>query len=450
MSSPRRPRSPAAAESPSPPPPSARAVALARLGDILDQHRPWDGIDGTDTAGLDARDRALVRKLVTTVLRRHGQLSALIDGMMETPLRPGPARRALLLGAAQLLFMRIPDHAAVAATVGLLDRGRGGALKGVVNAVLRRIARTRDTLRSGLPPAETNLPAWLRASWAETQGPDRLPAIAESLMADPPLDLTPRTPGSAAALAARLQAAGLEATTVGHDTVRLADTTAVADMPGFADGAWWVQDVAAALPATLLPVAPGQPTIDLCAAPGGKTAQLAARGAAVTAVEIHPGRMARLRDNLARLQLPARIVEADATTWTPPAPVPAVLLDAPCTATGTIRRHPDILHTKRPGDVATMAAVQDALLANAASMVAPGGVLVFATCSLQAEEGRIRVAQFLQTQPNFQIDRLSPRDIGPGFADACCADGTVWTLPTDCPPLGADGFFIARFRRQGP
>ncbi|MGH6620360.1 MAG: RsmB/NOP family class I SAM-dependent RNA methyltransferase, partial [Alphaproteobacteria bacterium] len=230
-------------------------------------------------------------------------------------------------------------------------------------------------------------------------------------------------------------------------TIRLVPHGPVFELPGFTEGEWWVQDTAASLPAKLLHAGPGQRVADLCAAPGGKTAQLAAAGAEVTAVDRSPARLARLRENLRRLRLDARVVEADAATWRPDRPADAVLLDAPCTATGTIRRHPDIARIKTPGDVARMPAVQDRLLRAAVEMTAPGGRLVYATCSLQPEEGPDRIAALLREGAPVRLDGISATEL-PGLSSAIRPDGTVRTLPCHWKELGGiDGFFIARLAR---
>lgn len=332
-----------------------------------------------------------------------------------------------------------------------MESRRAGALRGLVNAVLRRIAREREAVLAALPPATVNVPAWLRRSWTDTYGETLTQAVAEALTADPPLDLTLRDPGLADRLLSNLDGAGLRAIRIGQWTVRLGDSTPVAGLPGYGAGDWWVQDAAAALPARLLPVGPGDPVIDLCAAPGGKTAQLAAAGAHVTAVDRSADRLALLQTNLQRLDLTADVIEADACVWKPQYPAPAVLLDAPCTATGTARRNPDVVHLKRQTDVAALVELQDRLLDNAAAMTAPGGTLLFSTCSLQPEEGPQRVERFLADHPEFRRETIRADEVGTDFAAGIDQDGNLRTLPTFCPPGGADGFFVARLRRDnGP
>ena len=393
----------------------------------------------------DSRDRAFARKAAATVLRRYGQISVLIDNLTDRPLRPGTARWCLALGVAQLLFMRVPDHAAVDSTVRLAATNRAQSLKGLLNAVLRRITKMRHELVLG--PTNLNLPPWLRESWETEFGPTETEIMANLFMQDPPLDLTSRTPQAHHTLLARLTALKIKAHPVGLGSIRLSETSMVTELPGYESGAWWVQDAAAAIPAHLLHVKPGMRVIDLCAAPGGKTAQLSAGGANVIAVDQGADRLALLRNTLNRLALKAVLIDADATRWQPSEPVSALLLDAPCTATGTIRRHPDILHRKQMKDVIASAKLQDRLLDQAANMIAPGGQMVFSTCSLQPEEGRIRITRFLQKHPSFQLDPITETELGPIFSAARTINGDVRIIPTLIPESGVDGFYIARLRR---
>jgi 16S rRNA (cytosine967-C5)-methyltransferase len=388
-------------------------------------------------AHLSSRDRAFARLLTATVLRRLGEIDAALAPLLNRPLPAGAARvmNALRLGAAQRLFLDTPAHAAVDTTVRLLD-GRLSGFKGLANAVVRKVAAAAAPADA----ARIDTPEWLWRSWTKAFGDETAAAIATAHLSEPPLDFT--VAGDAETwrdrLAATLLPTGSLRRPIGGDPSAL---------PGFQDGAWWVQDAAAALPARLLGVTAGQRAIDLCAAPGGKTAQLAAAGAEVTAIDRSPQRLARLRANLERLGLHARVVEADAAAWRPDEPADAVLLDAPCTATGTIRRHPDIARIKSAADVAKMAAVQDRLLRAAVEMTAPGGRLVYATCSLQPEEGPERIAALLRDGAPVRLDGISALEM-PGLSDAIGADGTVRTLPCQWKELGGlDGFFIARLRR---
>jgi 16S rRNA (cytosine967-C5)-methyltransferase len=340
----------------------------------------------------------------------------------------------LRLGAAGLLLLDTPPHAAVATAVALA-RSRGLApFAGLVNAVLRRVAAGGAASLEDFDGPRLDTPAWLWSSWGPLARP-----IAEAHQREAPLDLTPK-PGAGLPLDAEALPTG---------SLRLPPGTRVTDLPGYGEGSFWVQDAAAALPARLLGARPGEQVADLCAAPGGKTAQLALSGAEVTAVERDAGRLARLRGNLARLRLEAALVEADALAWSELGGVPgsfdAVLLDAPCTATGTIRRHPDVPRLRRPKDVETLAGTQRRLLAAAARLLRPGGRLVYAVCSLQPEEGPAQVGRL--DAAALVPDPIRPGEI-PGLPEAVTPEGWLRTHPGLWPERGGmDGFFAARFRR---
>ncbi|UCH73452.1 MAG: RsmB/NOP family class I SAM-dependent RNA methyltransferase [Rhodospirillales bacterium] len=422
----------------------ARAIALDLLEAVLQRRRPLDeALAGhRDLARLDARDRAFARLLVATALRRLGQIDAAIDARLARPLprKRAAVRDILRLGVVQLAALDTKPHAAVDTAVALA-RARGQAgLAGLVNAVLRRIAEAGP-----LPPddpAHLNVPEWLWDSWAAAYGEETAAAIARAHLLDPPLDLTPKDPDSAARWAETL---GADILPTG--SLRRRGGGDPAQLPGFAEGAWWVQDAAAALPVRLVGAVAGERVADLCAAPGGKTAQLAAAGALVTAVDISEKRLSRLRDNLARLGLTATTVAADATGWPPPEPFDAVLLDAPCSATGTLRRHPDIAWTKRKDDMRRLGALQDRLLAAALRMVRPGGLVVYATCSLQPEECEQRITALLGTGAAERVP-LAVDEI-PGLDTAITAAGDLRTLPCHWAGSGGlDGFYAARLRRS--
>ncbi|MBB5688363.1 methyltransferase domain-containing protein [Roseomonas alkaliterrae] len=414
-----------------PPPPGlpTRRAARDLLTATLEQRRPLEEALEALPARLDPRDRAAAHRIAATVLRRLGSLDEILAPFLRKE-PPPPARHALRIGAAELLLLGTPPHAAVATAVALAPR----AFAGLVNAVLRKVAAEGAAALEGLDAARLDTPPWLWASWHAAYGP-AVRAIAEAHRAPAPLDLTP-APGASPPEGAEVLPTG---------SWRLSAGTRVTDLPGFAEGRFWVQDAAAALPALLLAPRPGERIADLCAAPGGKTAQLAAAGAEVTAVERDARRLDRLRENLARLRLRATIVQADAAAWTPDAPFDAILLDAPCTATGTIRRHPDVAHAKRPRDVPAAAEAQARLLAAAARMLRPGGRLVFATCSLQPEEGEAHLpraaALGLVHKP------FLPAEL-PGLPEAITPAGCLRTRPDFWAGRGGmDGFFAARFRR---
>lgn len=409
-------------------PDAARDIAFDVLAAVLDKRRTVeDALDAAPEA--PARDRAAAHRLAAAVLRRLGTLDAALEPFLRRE-PPQPVRHVLRLGAAGLLLLETPAHAAVATSVALA-RSRGLApFTGLVNAVLRRLAEQGPVALDALDGPRLDTPAWLWSSWGVIAR-----RIAEAHQHEAPLDLTLK-PGASAP-------PGAEALPTG--SYRLPAGTRVPDLPGYAEGQFWVQDAAAALPARLLGAQPGETVADLCAAPGGKTAQLASAGARVTAVERDPKRLARLRDNLARLRLDVTLVEADALAWGDPGTFDAVLLDAPCTATGTIRRHPDVLRLRRPRDVAGLAGTQRRLLAAAARLLRPGGRLVYAVCSLQPEEGPSQAADLagLPLQP----DPIRPEEL-PGLSEAVTPEGWLRTHPALWPERGGmDGFFAARFRR---
>ena len=423
-----------------------RAAALKLLHAVLGRRAPLDQAIENDPAfrALAPRDRAFARRLTATVSRRLGQIDAALAACLERPLprNAETVRNALRLGAAQVLFLETPAHAAVATSVALIP-GRFGRLKGLANAVLRRLVRDGETLIAGQDEARLNTPEWLWTRWSEFFGPDTCRRIAEAHLAPPPLDLTVRE--SPAAWAERLQG-----TVLPTGTVRLTETAAIADLPGFGEGAWWVQDAAAALPVRILGDVAGRTVIDLCAAPGGKTMQLASLGANVIAVDRSSARLARLKENLLRLRLGAECVVADAAAWAPPAPAEIVLLDAPCSSTGTIRRHPDIPHGKTADDIVRLAETQGRLLVAAAKMVAPGGRLLYCVCSLEPEEGVGQIAHFLENRAPFVREPVRAFEIF-GQSQFVTAEGDLRTLPCHWPDLGGmDGFFVARLRRISP
>ncbi len=406
-----------------------REAAFDLLSAVLDRHRPLEeALDALPSMAL--RDRAAAHRLAAGTLRRLGTLDAVLEPLLRKA-PPLPVRHVLRLGAAGLVLLGTPAHAAVATSVGLA-RARGLApFAGLVNAVLRRVAQAGPSALDGLDGPRLDTPPWLWASWgAEAR------AIAEAHQHEAPLDLT---------LAPGVEAPpGGEALPTG--SWRYPAGTRVADLPGFDEGGFWVQDAAAALPARLLAAHAGERVADLCAAPGGKAAQLAAAGAQVTAVERDPARLERLHDNFARLRLTADFVTADAAGWRPPAPLDAVLLDAPCSATGTIRRHPDVPSLKRPRDIAALTAQQDRLLDAACAMLRPGGRLIYAVCSLQPEEGQPRVTAALE-RLDLRPDPVRPEEV-PGLAEAITAAGALRTTPTLWAARGGlDGFFIARLIR---
>jgi 16S rRNA (cytosine967-C5)-methyltransferase len=407
-----------------------RGAALALLGAVLERHRTLEEALGALPV-MAPRDRAAGHRLAAAVLRRRGTLDAVLDPLLRRA-PPEPVRNILRIGAAGLLLLATPAHAAVATAVALARSAGFAPFAGLVNAVLRRVAAAGPAALEGLDGPRLDTPAWLWSAWGEAAR-----AIAEAHQHEAPLDLTLR-PGA-------VPPPGGEALPTG--SWRYPPGTHASELAGFAEGTFWVQDAAAALPVGLLRPRPGERIADLCAAPGGKTMQLAAAGAAVTALERDPARIGRVAENLARVGLTAEVIRGDAAEWRPPAPLDAVLLDAPCSATGTIRRHPDVPALRRPGDLPPLAAQQDRLLAAAAGMLRPGGRLVYAVCSLAPEEGPARLAAALAQLP-LELDPVREAEL-PGLAAAVRGDGTVATTPALWPERGGlDGFFIARLVRR--
>jgi 16S rRNA (cytosine967-C5)-methyltransferase len=438
------------APTPAPPPPGllARRIAADIIEGVLRRRRPLDEqIEGSDLGVLQERDRALVRALVATALRRLGTLRHLLASQLERGLpREAPkVESALLVGATQILFLDVPDHAAVDLSVRLAQADRPASrYTGLINAVLRKLSRDGQGRLADLDTLMLDTPDWLMQRWIVHYGEATARAIALAHRHEPALDLTvKRDPAEwAARLGGHLMPTG---------SVRLIAQGPVGRLDGFDDGAWWVQDAAASLPARLLGDVRGQSVADLCAAPGGKTAQLASAGAQVTAVDRSATRMARLRQNLSRLQLAAEIVVADAAEWQG-GPFDAVLLDAPCSSTGTIRRHPDIPWLKSETDLKKLTALQARLLDHAATLVKPGGTLIYCVCSLEPEEGEDAVAALLARDAALTRRPIVAAEVG-NLGEVVSADGDLRTLPCHYPNAdpklgGLDGFYAARITRN--
>ena len=397
-------------------------------------------------ATLAERDRALMRRLVATVLRRLGTLRHVLGEFLDKGF-PADAPRTetvLLIGAAQILWLDVPDHAAVDLAVRLVQADRRASrYAGLVNAVLRRVAQNRDPILPA-PNAVRDTPEWLFKRWTRAYGADTARAIAEANGHEPALDVTVKHGPEhwAERLRGRVMPTG---------TVRTLAQGAVSMLPGFTEGEWWVQDAAASLPARLLGDVRGLRIADLCAAPGGKTAQLAQAGAIVTAIERSPARISRLRENLARLKLNVEIAAADALEWRG-GPFDAVLLDAPCSSTGTIRRHPDVPWLKAEADVGVLTGLQAKLLDRSAGLLKPGGTLIYCVCSLEPEEGEAQIESLIARNPALER-RLITADEVFGHPELVTPTGDLRTLPLHLPDPdarwgGLDGFFAARLVRQ--
>jgi 16S rRNA (cytosine967-C5)-methyltransferase len=427
----------------------SRHAALDILSSVLDRGRPLD--EAVNAAlgrvELEARDRAFARLLATTAIRRLGQIDNALDRLIDAklPLRPEAMMNLMRLGATQLMFLDTPPHAAVATTVDLAQAIGLGRGKGMANAVLRRLSRESAAIMDDQDVVRLNTPDWLRRRWIHAYGEETTRAMTGQHMAEPPLDFTLKPGEDAAAWAERL-----EATVLPSGTLRRLVGGRVENLPGFDEGKWWVQDAAAALPVRLFGDISGRMIVDLCAAPGGKTAQLAAGGATVTAIDRSTPRLEIVRKNLERLQLSATVVTADAQAWKPAggALADGILLDAPCTATGTTRRHPDIPLTKTPQDLAQLSRLQAALLEHAVTLVRPGGRVVYSTCSLEPEEGEQQIARLLSNHPQMARQPVAASEIG-GLDEAITKDGDVRTLPCHWGERGGmDGFFAARLVRR--
>ena len=412
----------------------ARAAALDLLAAALSRRAGLDeGLNHPALAALAPRDRAFARALAMATLRWLGP----IDTALQARLKKAPPEaivHVLRLGAAQLLVLKTPAHAAVGATVDLAAAQKGGQpFKGLVNAVLRGLIREPPELNDPSLMA----PTWLQARWRAAYGEAEARAICATIGDEPATDVTLKDGADAAGLEAELLAGG---------SARVGLKGEVSAWPGFAEGLWWVQDASAAIPARLLNVKPGETAVDLCAAPGGKTLQLAAAGATVTALDRSAGRIKRVTENLARTGLTAETITADAAEWRDGRSFDAVLLDAPCSATGTFRRHPDVLWVASPADVPKLAAIQSRLLDSAARRTRLGGRLVYCVCSLESEEGEGQVAAFLARTPGFDIDPVEPGEGGAPEA-SLRPDGTLRILPHHRSG-GTDGFYVARMKRN--
>ena len=431
----------------------ATRVAAARVindvltgGHALDERFSPNAVPSR-IAGLEPRDAALARSIATVALRRLGTIRHALAALLEKglPRQAGQLEWLLIAAAAQILFLDVPDHAAVDLAVreSRLDT-KTAPFAAMVNGVLRNLARGRDEFLSASDPLDQDTPLWLASRWRKNYGQETARAIAAAHREEPRLDLTVKSDpqGWAERLGGMVLPTG---------SVRLRSHEPISELPGYSEGEWWVQDAAAAMPVRLLAPRAGERVLDLCAAPGGKTAQIAAAGAQVTALDRSAERLRRLNENLERLHLHAEVIVADATTYSGD-PFDAILLDAPCTSTGTIRRHPDVAWTKRPGDVEALAALQTRMLDRAATLLAPGGRLVYCSCSLEPEEGEAHVPALLRRNPDLRLAPITAEDAVP--AEFVMRDGTLRTLPNawphDEPRLaGLDGFFAVRFQRVG-
>lgn len=434
---------------------AARKAAARLLAAVIDARTPLDGLTDHENGhpqykALDLRDRGLVRAILVTALRYRMTISGLLARRLEKSLPPNATALSHILhvAAAQILFLDIPDSAAVdLAVTHAKSDPRTQRFSGLVNGVLRTLARAKEAELTAALAATDEAPKWFSDRLKAAYGVDKTRQILAAHRVEAPVDFSVKSDPE-------LWAGKLGGIVLPTGTVRVEKLSAsVTELPGFADGAWWVQDAAASFPARLFGVVQGLRVADLCAAPGGKTAQLVLAGAKVTAVDTSKNRLARLTQNLERLGLSAEIVQADLTKYEPKELFDAVLLDAPCSSTGTVRRHPDVPWTKTAADVEKLADLQRKLLARAVTLVKPGGRIVFSNCSLDPREGEELYRAFLAQTPGIVADPLKPGEIA-GIDAFLTPEGTLRTTPADLnlgsPGIsGLDGFFAARMRRVG-
>lgn len=428
----------------------ARKVALYILQQVFGQRHTLDqAIDeNREFSALNQRDRAFVRMLVTTVIRRLGQIDDLIRRSLsrpDQPLNPPILEYVLRLGVAQLIFMNVPDHAAVNTSVMLVESEGHGRIKGFVNALMRRLSTEGRDWTTRQDVARLNTPAWLLKMWIEDFGLKNAIDIATANLQEAPLDISLKRGITKDSLSEELGA-----TILPTGSLRLQGAKIVSELPGFNDGMWWVQDAAAAIPVKLFgDRIDGQNVVDLCAAPGGKTAQLASAGANVLAIDRSAKRLHRLQENMKRLRLDDRVkIEvADAAVWKSREKLPYILLDAPCSATGTVRRNPDVIWMKNQNDIYSLVELQEKLLENAVNMLAPGGTLIYCTCSLQKCEGEYQIERILERHPELSRESVHVHELG-GTSEIITPRGDVRILPSHLANIGGmDGFFVSRLRK---
>lgn len=425
---------------------SARSAALDVLDAVLRRNRTCDEAFGglQDFDDMSRRDRGFARLLALTVLRRLGQIDAWINELSDRPvakIRPRPVLDILRLGAAQLLFLGTPAHAAVNTCVMLAEKRGLSQQKGFINAVMRRMSRENYPEPDKKDLGHINTPAWLWQEWVRDYDTHQAQRIASANITEAPVDITVIDDPEG-------WAEKLDATLMPTGSLRLKDGAIIEELPGFNDGQWWVQNASAALPVTLMGDVKDRTVVDLCAAPGGKTLQLAARGAKATAVDRSARRLQTLSQNMKRMNFDVQTEAADGTVWQPKEKVDFVLLDAPCTATGTIRHQPDVLRLKEPEDQQKLARLQGRLLDNAAEMLKPGGILLYCTCSLQKVEGEVQVDGFLHRHAEFSRLPVDP-SLLQGLAGAVNKEGDVRILPFYFESQGGmDGFYIARLVKR--
>ncbi|MEM6811094.1 MAG: RsmB/NOP family class I SAM-dependent RNA methyltransferase [Pseudomonadota bacterium] len=427
---------------------SSRRAAYDVLKQIFIQKQPFDQIlsNSQTFSGLEVNDRALTRMMISTVLRQKGTLDILIGKTRDSDISQETIKIILYIGIVQLLFMKIPSHAAINETVELAAKENHSRQKGLVNAILRKIDSQGKDWLSHIDPVQANIPDWLLKPWVEDYGLQKAQNIASASLNEAPLDLTVKDQSRL-----KKYAEALKADIIMNSGLRLPKTSDITALDGYEEGDWWVQDTASSLPVALLGNdLTGKTVIDLCAAPGGKTAQLAARGAHVIAVDRSTKRLKKLEENLKRLHLSDKveIVSADGALWQPQEPADIVLLDAPCSATGTLRRHPDIMHLKSRSDIDKLSGLQERLLDNAKTMIKGDGLLIYCTCSLQKKEGENHVQNFLNKNSDFQTVPVKKEKLV-GLEKAVTDKNFIRVTPDLLESKGGiDGFFIASLQKS--
>lgn len=423
---------------------ASRKIAVELLLQVLQQDKTVEEAIGAAAGygALNPQDRSFCHHLVMTVLRHRGALDALLKNYMQKPLKRSrmDVQCCLYAGACQLLLMEVPAHAAVDTSVELVKRHAPG-LAGLANAVLKRVNREGAAWWQKQSLGQLNTPDWLWQSWVKAYGRDQAMQIAAAHQKEPGLDINLKNPQEADRWQ---QALGLQSLPMGGWRVT-GSHRHIAEWEGFAEGAWWVQELAASLPVRLMGDVRGMRVLDCCAAPGGKTAQLAAAGAEVLAVDQSAARMERLQENMQRLGLVVETQVADLLKWQPSQPFDAILLDAPCSATGTIRRHPELPWLRQPQDIARLTDIQARLLDRALGWLRPEGMLIYAVCSLQPEEGERHVDRLL-AEKKAALAPVTERELD-GQAQWLRDRGDIRTLPCHLAGQGGmDGFYIARLR----
>ncbi len=436
---------------------AARLCAARLLGAVIEKKTSLDGL--TDSShghpqylALEMRDRALVRAILGAALRNRGTIERAINKRLERPLPDNAValKHLLHVAVAQIFYLNLPDHSAVDLAVEAANADpRNRKFAGLTNALLRRLSRNKERALAHTLQPETNVPEWFAKSIEQAYGAEKARQILTMHGFEPPIDFTVK--GNPQEWAERLGGMALPNGSVRVKTIE----GSLTDLPGFAEGEWWVQDVAASLPARLMGNIKGKRVADLCAAPGGKTAQLALQGADVTALDLSENRLKRLNANLERLGFNVKTVATNLLDFRPDELFDAVLLDAPCSSTGTVRRHPDVPWTKSPQDIEKLAALQAKLLDHAATLVKPGGIIVFSNCSLHPAEGE-EVARKALQNPLLEACPITQADC-PGLDDLITEEGFLRSTPADYPAekfghdpelAGMDGFFAARFKRK--